>query len=946
MSPERWQQVKDVCNRIRECEPQQREARLLELCRGDEDLRREVEKMLAQANGSAGILDAPVCEKPGLELTQTAAAGGGPSVRWLPETIGSYRVLRLVGEGGMGAVYEAQQDHPRRTVALKVIRPGLTSSVLLRRFSLESQALGRLQHPGIAQIYEAGTADTGFGPQPYFAMEFIRGEALREYADRRQLTTRQRLELVARICDAVEHAHQRGLIHRDLKPGNILVDEMGQPKILDFGVARLTDSDAQATRQTDLGQLVGTLAYMSPEQVLADPLELDTRSDVYALGVILYELLAKRLPYTISNKLHEAVRTIREEDPERLSSVSRTYRGDIETIVAKALEKDKARRYASAAALGEDIRRYLRDEPIEARPATTTYQLQKFARRHRALVGGVGAVFVVLVAGVVVSTWQAVRARRAERAAVEAQQTAQAVNDFLQNDLLAQASAATQAGPNQRPDPDLKVRTALDRAAARIGGKFGNQPEVEASIRATVGQAYKDLGLYSEAQTQLERALDLQRRVFGLNHQASLRTMGRLASNAISKGKYPEAEALLNQVVEGQKRVLGPGDRETLGSVNLLALVYYYQGKNAQAESLMAQTLETRRRQFGSEDRDTLASMNNLANVYSVQGKHSLAETLDSQTLEIRRRVMGPEHPETLTSMNNLARDYAYQSKYEAAETLYKQAYEIQRRVLGPAHADTLRSAGNLAGNYGEQGKNAEAAALLSETLETQRRVLGSEHRSTLLTAQNLALTYSAQRKYSEAEALFRQNVQTARRVLGPEHPLTLAFQGDLGDMYQRQGKFQLAGSHAAQVLAGRRRALGSNNTNTMSSAMLLSLAYISQGLFDAAEPLAREALDFGRKQQPKEWETFFAESLVGASLAGQKKYAEAEPLLVEGYTGMIGRKMDASASAVYYFDRAGEWVVKLYQAWGRPDKATEWRRKLAAGSGKTRERAGSNDRR
>src|SRR5262245_16802309 len=287
--------------------------------------------------------------------------------------IGRYRILRLLGEGGMGVVYEAEQDHLRRTVALKIIKPGLASPELLRRFEQESQALGRLQHPGIARIYDAGTADTGLGPQPYFAMEFIHGKNVKDYAEERHLNTRQRLEMVAKIADAVQHAHQRGLIHRDLKPANILVDETGQPKILDFGVARAIDSDMQATTHTDMGQLVGTLAYMSPEQVLADPLGLDTRSDVYALGVILYELLAGRMPYTISKKLDETIHAIREEDPARLSLISRSYRGDIETIVAKALEKDKARRYGSAAELAADIRRFLNDEPIVAQPHNTTY---------------------------------------------------------------------------------------------------------------------------------------------------------------------------------------------------------------------------------------------------------------------------------------------------------------------------------------------------------------------------------------------------------------------------------------------------------------------------------------------------------------------------------------------------------------------------------------------
>jgi non-specific serine/threonine protein kinase/serine/threonine-protein kinase len=288
--------------------------------------------------------------------------------------VGLYRILRLIGEGGMGVVYEAEEEHSRRRVALKIIKPGLANLELLRRFEHESVALGRLQHPGIAQIYEAGTSDTGYGRQPYFAMELIQGETLDDYAANHQLPTRGRLEIMARVCDAVHHAHQRGLIHRDLKPGNIVVDQDGQPKVLDFGVARLTDCDTKSTLHTVTGRLVGTLAYMSPEQVQADPMELDTRSDVYSLGVILYELLAAKLPYTIGKQIYEALEAIRSEDPARLSSIDRNYRGDIETIVAKALEKDKDRRYSSAAELGADIQRHLRDEPIVARTPSATYR--------------------------------------------------------------------------------------------------------------------------------------------------------------------------------------------------------------------------------------------------------------------------------------------------------------------------------------------------------------------------------------------------------------------------------------------------------------------------------------------------------------------------------------------------------------------------------------------
>lgn len=324
----------------------------------------------------------------------------------IPTNLGHYTIIRTLGEGGMGTVFEAEQASPKRTVALKVIRPGYLSSDLLRRFGQEAQVLGRLQHPGIAQIYEAGTVyDARSQPVPYFAMEFIRGVSLTEYVTAHKLGTRARLDLIAQVCDAVEHAHQKGVIHRDLKPGNILVDQSGRPKILDFGVARATDSDMQQTSmRTDIGQLVGTVPYMSPEQISGDSADLDTRSDVYSLGVIMFEVLVGRLPYDVGRKMVlEAARIIRDNEPTRLSSVNRTLRGDVETIVSKALQKERGRRYQSAESLGADIRRYLNDEPIAARPASTWYQTSKFARRNRGLVAGLAIAFLCLATGLVFS---------------------------------------------------------------------------------------------------------------------------------------------------------------------------------------------------------------------------------------------------------------------------------------------------------------------------------------------------------------------------------------------------------------------------------------------------------------------------------------------------------------------------------------------------------------
>jgi tetratricopeptide (TPR) repeat protein/predicted Ser/Thr protein kinase len=927
------------------------------------EMRAEIESLLAF---DTGRLSGPNCI--GNVAEQYATVAGEPA------QIGQYRILSRIGEGGMGVVYQAEQASPRRVVALKLIKPAWSDAELQRRFEREAQALGRLHHPGIAQIYEAATADTGFGPRPYFAMEFIKGQPLGAYAQTRRLSVRERLELVASVCDAVHHAHQKGIIHRDLKPGNILVDETGQPKVLDFGVARVTDSDAHATQRTDVGEIIGTLAYMSPEQVLADPLELDTRSDVYALGVNLYELLAGYPPYALGNQLHEALRTIREADPKPLSAVSRSYRGDVETIVAKALEKDKSRRYASAADLGADIRRYLDDEPIAARPPSAAYQLHKFARRHRPMVVGVAAVFVVLLAGIVASTLQAMRADRASRAALverdraaaaeretrkerdrsaaernnaiaaqkqaieernraiaekrradEEAATAQAVRDFLQNDLLSQASAMGQARPGAKPDPDLKVRTALDQAAARIPGKLETRPLVEAAIRQTIATAYNELGLYAEALPHAERAVELRRREQTEEHPATLTALSLLANLYIRQGKFAQAEVLHSRVLKTRRRVLGEEHPDTFTSLDRLAAVLESLGRYAEAEVLHARELAGVRRLRGEDHQETVRAMGNLALDYTRQGKYAEAEPLNAKALDILRRLLGDEHPRTLIAKNNLAQVYMRQSKFVLSERLQRGVVSVQRRLLGEENDRTLVSMSNLAVLYIRMDRPADAEALLTSTVTILRRTLGEEHPNTLLAMNNLASAYSGQGKLAQAAEMYTQTLKNRRRALGEWHPNTVSTTRALAMVHRRQDRYADAEALMAKVVDAQRRSVGPEHARMPEDLILLAEARVLQRKYEV-ESLLREAIGILDRQNSKSWVRDYARSLLGVTLTAQRQYGEAEALLLEAYDGLKRRNTASGQSAL---ERSGAWIVQLYREWGKPDQATQWQTSL-----------------
>lgn len=847
MTPERYQHVKRVFHEVCDLSPVVQAAYLDRVCADDLELRCEVEMLLSHdqetlpvaprvsAAAALGLRDIDA-SAPAATHKDDKPADITPDD---PEHIGDYRVIRRIGQGGMGVVFEAEQDNPRRTIALKVIRPGVASSQLLKRFRFEASVLGRLQHPGIAQIYEAGMAIVrmdGASPseQPFFAMEYVHGKTLDAHTVKHKLGIRQRLELFTKICDAVQHAHQKGVIHRDLKPGNILVDQLGQPKILDFGVARVTDVDVQVTTiQTNVGQLVGTIPYMSPEQVAGDPVDLDTRSDVYALGVICYELLTGHLPHQLQNKpLPDAIRTITESDPTPLGSINRSFRGDLNTIVGKALEKEKERRYQSASDLAADVRRYLADEPIAARPATTFYQMRKFARRNKALVTVVTVAFLALAGSLFHVTRERNRVVKAERLArerltrIEAEaKNIRAINRFF-NDMLASADP----GNDGR---DVRVADVLDRAAEGLGARLSDQPEVEASLQSTIGATYFGLGLFAEADPHLRAALETRARVLGENHRDTLTTMATLAGVLRELSKLDEAEELVRRVLAIHEAAAGTEHRGAANALNNLGDILQRQGRIAEAEETWRRSLAIQHRVLKSGDPLLGITINNLGQLLTQTRRLVEAEPLLRESLALQIASQGPEHPQTLASKANLAKALKALDKFDEAESLLREVIEVRRRTIGE-HPALYTSLGNLAMLLRERERFAEAEPLTQESLEGMRKLYGVESRHTLIALNNRASLLVLLDRAAEAEPLYIE-IGAAAGVLPAGHWMQRIFDRNYGECLTALGRFEEAEPLLLESFSALQAALGEQHRHTRLTREKIIALYESWGREDEA---------------------------------------------------------------------------------------------------------------
>jgi serine/threonine protein kinase/Flp pilus assembly protein TadD len=850
-------------------------------CAGDAKLRERIEKLLDAGQRADEFLE----QNPlgALTLSDSPSDGAREKGRGVEEVgtiIGPYKLLEKIGEGGFGVVYMAEQKQPiKRRVALKIIKIGMDTREVVARFEAERQALAVMDHPNIAKVFDAGATGAAQSEicnlkseisrgRPYFVMELVRGIKITDYCDEKNLSTQQRLDLFTQVCQAVQHAHQKGIIHRDLKPSNILVtvnDGVAVPKIIDFGIAKATQMElTEKTVFTRFHQFLGTPAYMSPEQAELTSVDVDTRSDIYSLGVLLYELLTGKTPFDATELLKagldEMRRVIREKEPERPSTrltrelarvggarvtkrmgsvgvppaesgvapdsspavyksreeshsdevfggtpktaretralpeqtkkLVNLLRGDLDWIVMKCLEKDRARRYETANGLATDIQRHLSNEPVIARPPSNLYRFQKLVRRNKLAFAAGAGIAAALVIGLALALWQSVektrayhRAVAAEREARDNEKTARQIGQFFE-DVLAGA------GPEVAKGRDATILIEILRQTAdRISTELTNEPETEAYLRERIGLVHRDLGDYPSAELMQSRAVALRRQLHPNGHRDLAKALSDQAITFMLLGRFPEAESRASEALEMGKKLPSPHPEDMPAWMNTLATILKRQNKFAKAEALYREALVMNQKSFGKEHRETATTLGNLASVLAAQDKLEEAEAKQIESLEMLKKLYGDVHPLIAQNLSSLMVFLRRQGKLEEAEKVGRDAVAMLEKVHGKEHPSVAIGLGNLAVVLERRGKLDEAESKQREALAIRRNKLGPEHPLLAASLYQLGTVLNKQGKLPEAEDRLREALVMANRFPSNNYVNSTNVLADLNEVLAAQGK-------------------------------------------------------------------------------------------------------------------------------------------------------------
>ncbi len=803
-------------------------------------------------------------------------------------TIPGYLMIGPLTRGGQAAVYHALHEATGREVAIKVLdRPVGGGSTSFERFDREISILARLQHPNIVAVHDSGTTDG----QQFFVMDFVAGRPVDRYLSDVNPGVGEIVRVAIKICDAVHAAHLRGVIHRDLKPANILIDDNGEPHILDFGLAKLASGQGRGSTHravTVSGQFVGSLPWASPEQVSGDTAGTDLRTDIYSIGIILFHALAGRFPYDVHGPIHKVFSNILEVEPIRMQRLRPGIAADVETIVRKCLAKDPEHRYQSAAAVAEDLRRFLADEPIVARPASTMYQLGKLIRRNKLPTALILALLVVIVA---FGAWMAVLYRGAEAAraaeyrqrllAEAAEQEARSSEESARRIASFLTELFSSAQPDSSKGRDISAREIVDRGAERLRDALSDDPDTRTTLMMTIADVYRSLAMYDSAQSLLQAAVDIRRSTFGEDHEKTSGALVQLAGALRDLGKYSDAESLYQKAIAAQRRALPRNDLQIAQSLNNYSVLLCKQWRFAEAEPLDREALKIRKERLGLRHADVAQSLNGLGMILFRLGDLDQSEPLLREALGIRRHEFGDVHSTVAATIDNLARLLDKKGQFAESERLFREELAITEKLYGTEHPRVGLCLDNLGISYYGRTRYEDAEPLFRRSLAISRKSLASDHPELASTVGNLAATLSKLDRIEEAEPLFRESIHIREMNNDPHHP-----------------------SLASPLLG-----LGTILLQTKKA--------------EEAEPLLRRAAAIRRSAKPSdEWAIAAAESALGECCVLLGRYEEAESILLNSYQQLVRLKGDADPESV----RGRHRLFLLYSKWGRPDQAATWK--------------------